>query len=72
MVAMADLPITWLVLRLDDAGNAYLVQDRLDERAAGALVQTLTERGHKQTYTAYSYAGRGERDQLLAQLKAIE
>jgi hypothetical protein len=69
---MTGLIVTWLVLRLDDAGNVYLVQDMLDEGAANALVRTLTDRGHKQTYTAYAYADRGEREQLFARLKVIK
>jgi hypothetical protein len=68
---MAEPDITWLVLRSDDSSNVYLVQDKLDADGAFALVQALTDRGHKQTYTAYAYVGRSEREQLFARFNVI-
>jgi hypothetical protein len=58
----------WLVLRTDDNGGTYLVRDGLSEPAAARLVEELTERGHKQTYTAYWYTSGRERSELLKKL----
>ena len=69
---MSDDQEYWLVVRLDDPGNVFLVDDRLDSHTADALVATLTARGHKQAYSAYSYTGRAGREALLASLKIIE
>jgi hypothetical protein len=60
----------WLVVRTDDAGNTFLVQDALDESAAQAVVTDYTARGHKQTYSALSYSGPEGRKQLLVRLAA--
>jgi hypothetical protein len=43
---------SWIVWRIDDNGNTFVVQDGLSERAARQLVEVLTARGHKQTYWA--------------------
>jgi hypothetical protein len=59
----------WLVLRADSVGNMFLVQDELDQASASALVETLTARGHKQTYTAHAYFSRAERNGIIARLK---
>ena len=59
----------WMVLRTDDSGNVFLVQDELDGQSASALVDTLTARGHKQTYSAHPYSGRIERADLLSRLR---
>jgi hypothetical protein len=66
---MSDGTRNWLVLRTDDTGNTFLVEDTLDEPGARALVATLTARGHKQTYGAISYDGLAERTELLGRLK---
>jgi len=41
---------TWTVWRMDDAGNRFVVQDRLTRAAAERMVDEFTARGHKQTY----------------------
>ena len=58
-----------MVLRTDDSGNVFLVQDDLEEESASTLVDTLTARGHKQTYSAHPYADRIERADLLSRLR---
>jgi hypothetical protein len=40
----------WEVWRQDDAGNRYLVQDRLTEQEARALAARYESRAHKQMY----------------------
>lgn len=41
----------WRVVRQDDNGNTYLVQDGLTEAEARELAATLEARGHKQLYS---------------------
>jgi len=65
-----DASIIWLVLRTDDAGNSFVVEDHLDDTAAAALVDKLTARGHKQTYTAHSYSTQADRTALLLRFNA--
>lgn len=60
-------PQLWMVLRTDDAGNVFLVKDGLDELEASALTESLTERGHKQTYTAHAYSDDQTRGALLTE-----
>ncbi len=42
----------WSVWRTDDAGNTFLVRERLSEAEANAVVAEFTARGHKQYYFA--------------------
>ena len=60
---------SWLVLRSDDAGNVYLVEDQLGETEAKELAASLTERGHKQSYTAHCYGSAEERAVLIEEYK---
>ena len=66
---MPENAIRWMVLRTDDSANVFLVQDELDEEGASALVDKLTARGHKQTYSAHPYSGRIEQANLLSRLR---
>lgn len=40
----------WAVWRMDDAGNRFVVRERLTREAAERLVDEFAARGHKQTY----------------------
>jgi len=42
----------WVVWRIDDNGNTFVVKDRITKQAAERLVEEFTARGHKQTYWA--------------------
>lgn len=42
----------WRVMRQDDPGNKFLVQENLSETEARRLADELEARGHKQTYWA--------------------
>ena len=42
----------WRVVRLDDNGNVFVVEDGLDERAARASAHRHELRAHKQIYWA--------------------
>jgi UDP-N-acetyl-2-amino-2-deoxyglucuronate dehydrogenase len=42
----------WIVWRIDDNGNTFVVADRLTQQAAERMVEEFTARGHKQTYWA--------------------
>lgn len=41
---------TWRVVRQDDNGNRFVVQDHLSRSAAERLAAEFESRGHKQTY----------------------
>jgi hypothetical protein len=41
---------TWTVWRMDEAGNRFVVKDRLTHEAAERMVEEFAARGHKQTY----------------------
>jgi hypothetical protein len=41
---------TWTVWRMDEAGNRFVVRDRLTREVAEQMVEEFTARGHKQTY----------------------
>jgi hypothetical protein len=43
---------TWAVYRQDDNGHLFIVQTGLSRQDAERLVEELTARGHKQTYTS--------------------
>jgi UDP-N-acetyl-2-amino-2-deoxyglucuronate dehydrogenase len=47
-----DETALWIVWRIDDNGNTFVVQDGLTKQAADRLVEEFTARGHKQTYWA--------------------
>ena len=40
----------WTVWRMDDAGNRFVVRDRLTHEAAERMVEEFAARGHKQIY----------------------
>jgi hypothetical protein len=42
----------WIVYRLDDNGNTFIVQENLSREEAEALVALFQARGHKQLYWA--------------------
>ena len=48
--ASARADRSWQVWRQSDDGNAFLVQDRLNEKEADDLIALFEARGHKQTY----------------------
>ena len=42
----------WVVWRIDDNGNTFVVREHLTREEAERLVEELTARGHKQMYCA--------------------
>lgn len=46
----AHQPRIWVVWRIDDNGNTFVVKDNLTQSEAIQLVEEFTARGHKQTY----------------------
>ena len=40
----------WSVLRMDDAGNTFVVREHLSREEAERIVAEFTARGHKQIY----------------------
>ena len=47
---MKDPETGWQVVRQDDNGNRFVVEQDLSEGAARQRAAELTARGHKQTY----------------------
>ena len=45
-----DLKEAWRVMRQDDNGNKFVVQDKLSEKFAREMAEEMTRRGHKQFY----------------------
>ena len=43
---------TWVVWRIDDNGNTFVVRERLTQEEAERVVAEFTARGHKQMYWA--------------------
>jgi hypothetical protein len=43
-------PETWVVWRIDDNANTFVVQDGLTREAAERLAAEFESRGHKQMY----------------------
>ncbi len=42
----------WVVWRMDESGNQFVVKDGLSQEDADRLVEEFTARGHKQIYWA--------------------
>jgi len=55
---------TFMVVRGDDNGQNFIVQDGMDETSATALYQRLL-RGHKQWYSIFGYATDAARQELV-------
>jgi hypothetical protein len=55
----AALSPNWVVWRIDDNGNRFMLSDHLKQEDAERLVAEFTARGHKQIYWA-------EREQISA------
>lgn len=55
----------YMVVRGDDNGQNFVVEQGLDEAAAIALYERLL-RGHKQWYRVFGYASDRERSELIA------
>lgn len=49
------MPPTYMVIRSDDNGIVFAVEDGLDWSEAHKLEKLMTARGHKQTYSVISY-----------------
>lgn len=63
---MPEVVMTFMVIRGDDNGQNFIIEDGLDERTANSLHQRLL-RGHKQWYAIHSYPDAGERQALVEQ-----
>lgn len=48
----ADDPEWWVVWRIDDNGNTFVVREHVGRAEADRLVAEFTARGHKQMYWA--------------------
>ena len=47
---MSEADTGWRIVRQDDNGNRFVVEQGLTEEAARRRAAELTARGHKQTY----------------------
>lgn len=55
---------SFMVIRGDDNGQNFIVQEGMDEGSARALHQRLL-RGHKQWYAVHGYQSSEERSRLI-------
>ncbi len=55
MLIKDDTAILWMVIRSDDNGPAYIMQENMTETDAIDLVLEYTAKKHKQLYQALSY-----------------
>lgn len=58
------MPPTYMVIRSDDNGLVFTVEDGLTWTEAHKLEKTMTARGHKQTYSVISYTDDSKSDVL--------
>jgi hypothetical protein len=53
------LESAWVVWRIDDNGNTFIVREHLTRDEADRVVAEFTARGHKQMYWAEREPGNG-------------